>query len=43
MEYYVQRHGREAAFAYSIMGTCLTAAALLGFLLWRLSLAKENE
>lgn len=43
MEYYVQRHGREAAFAYSIMGTCLTAAALLGFILWRLSLAKENE
>ena len=23
MEYYVQRHGNEAVFAYSIMGTCL--------------------
>ena len=23
MEYYVQRHGDQAAFAYSIMGTCL--------------------
>lgn len=43
MEYYVQRHGREAAFAYSIMGTCLACMVALGLLLWRMSqpLVKE--
>ena len=29
MEYYVQRHGGEAAFAYSVMGICLCAAVVL--------------
>jgi len=37
MEYYVQRHGREALFAYSIMGICLTGIVALGLLLWHLS------
>lgn len=37
MEYYVQRHGREAAFAYSIMGICLTGIVLLGLLFWHQS------
>lgn len=43
MEYYVQRHGREAAFSYSIMGSCLGCIVILGLLLWRVSqsLAKE--
>jgi len=34
MEYYVQRHGREAAFAYSIMGSCLAGIVILGLFLW---------
>lgn len=29
MEYYVQRHGNQAAFAYSVMGACLAAVVLL--------------
>ena len=29
MEYYVQRHGNEAAFAYSLMATGLIAIVLL--------------
>ena len=29
MEYYVQRHGNEAAFAYSLMATALIAIVLL--------------
>lgn len=43
MEYYVQRHGREAAFAYSIMGSCLAALAGLGLLLWHLSKQSEEN
>jgi hypothetical protein len=35
MEYYVQRHGREAAFAYSVMGLCLTAIVVIGLLFWQ--------
>lgn len=34
MEYYVQRHGREAAFAYSVMGTCLAGIVALGLVFW---------
>ena len=37
MEYYVQRHGLEAAFAYSVMGTCLALLVGLGLCLWHLS------
>lgn len=29
MEYYVQRHGDQAAFAYSVMGSCLLAMVLI--------------
>ena len=32
MEYYVQRHGREAAFAYSVMGICLACLVMLGLI-----------
>ena len=42
MEYYVQRHGREAAFAYSIMGCCLAALVGFGLLLWHLSRKSED-
>ena len=37
MEYYVQRHGREAAFAYSVMGTCLLGIVVLGLIFWHQS------
>ena len=43
MEYYVQRHGRAAAFAYSIMGSCLAALVGLGLLLWHLSRKSEEN
>jgi len=43
MEYYVQRHGREAAFGYSIMGLCLGCMVLLGVLLWKKSLVPEKQ
>ena len=36
MEYYVQRHGREAALAYSAMGIYLVGIVLIGLLLWYL-------
>lgn len=39
MEYYVQRHGREAAFSYTVMSVCLTACVCLILLLRRWSLA----
>jgi len=29
MEYYVQRHGNQAAFAYSVMSAALAAVVLL--------------
>lgn len=42
MEYYVQRHGREAAFSYSIMGACLACIVALGLLLWHLSQSSKK-
>ena len=43
MEYYVQRHGREAAFAYTVMGIFLVSIVALGFLLWHLSRAAQTD
>ena len=37
MEYYVQRHGNQAAFAYSIMSAALLTVVLLVLLTWGLS------
>lgn len=34
MEYYVQRHGDRASFAYPVMSGCLGAVVLLGIFLW---------
>lgn len=34
MEYFVQRHGRLAFFAYSIMEHCLLGIVILGILFW---------
>ena len=36
MEYYVQRHGDQAAFAYSIMSAALLAVVLLVLITWAL-------
>lgn len=35
MEYYVQRHGDRAGFAYPVMSVCLGAVVLLGLFLWK--------
>jgi len=43
MEYYVQRHGREAAFSYSIMGVCLAVLVVQGMVLRRLSQPDVTE
>lgn len=43
MEYYVQRHGREAAFSYSVMGMCLVSIIALGLLLWHFSQTKLHR
>lgn len=37
MEYYVQRHGDQAAFAYSIMSLCLTGIVILTLLVRNLA------
>ena len=40
MEYYVQRHGDQAAFAYSIMSAALLAVVLLVLITWALGKKK---
>jgi hypothetical protein len=42
MEYYVQRHGTEAAFAYTVMSGCLIGVNLLGMLTYSLKLMKAE-
>lgn len=37
MEYYVQRHGNEALFAYTVMGCCLCGIVILALTLYILS------
>lgn len=41
MEYYVQRHGSEAAFAYSIMSACMVLVLILGTALWAVTRRRE--
>ena len=43
MEYYVQRRGNEAAFAYSVMSGCLTAVILLTLLIRYLAEKKKEK
>lgn len=43
MEYYVQRHGDQAVFAYSIMGACLTGIVLLALLIRMLAVKAERK
>ena len=43
MEYYVQRHGDQAAFAYGIMCGCLVGIVLLTLLIRKLAVTAENK
>ena len=43
MEYYVQRRGNEAVFAYSVMGTCLVCVVFLTLLVRFLAVKKEQS
>lgn len=43
MEYYVQRHGDQAAFAYSIMGTCLVGFVAVTVLIYVLAVRSPRE
>ena len=43
MEYYVQRHGTEAAFAYSVMGACLVLIVVLSVVMYRLGGIKSDS
>ena len=43
MEYYVQRRGNEAVFAYSVMSGCLLLVVLLTVLLRWLGNRKERH
>ena len=43
MEYYVQRRGNEAVFAYSVMSGCLAAVIVLTLLVRLLAVTKERE
>lgn len=41
MEYYVQRHGNQALFAYSVMSMCMLGVAVLGSFLWYAARKRE--
>ena len=43
MEYHVQRHGREALFAYSVMGICLTLTVVTSLIIRALAVKAERK
>jgi hypothetical protein len=43
MEYYVQRHGDQALFAYTVMSGCLIGVILLGVVIYILAVTGENK
>ena len=43
MEYHVQRHGDQAAFAYTVMGSCLAGAVLLVVVIRLLAVIHERR
>lgn len=43
MEYHVQRHGNEALFAYSVMGSCLTAVVVLTLVIRAIAVCHEKK
>jgi hypothetical protein len=42
MEYYVQRHGDQAQFAYTVMSGCLIGVVLLGVAIYVLGVTGEQ-
>ena len=43
MEYHVQRHGNEALFAYSVMGSCLIAVVILTLVIRAIAVYEERK
>ena len=43
MEYYVQRHGDQALFAYSVMTLCLAVIVLLTLKVWKAGVKAERK
>lgn len=43
MEYWVQRHGDQALFSYSVMSACLVAMVLLTFVVRLLAVTRERK
>ena len=43
MEYYVQRHGNQAAFAYTVMGACLLTVLLIVLIIRALGIPKKDK
>lgn len=43
MEYYVQRHGDQAAFAYTVMGSCLLAVVIVSVLVRYLGIREPKK
>ena len=43
MEYHVQRHGNEALFAYSVMGSCLAAVVVLTLVIRAIAVYNERK
>lgn len=41
MEYYVQRHGSQALFAYTVMSVCVGLTLVLGTVLWSATRGRE--
>ena len=43
MEYYVQRHGKQAFFAYTVMEHCLVGIVVLGVCLWKKGIPEHAQ
>ena len=43
MEYWVQRHGDQAVFSYSVMTGCLVLMVVLTSLVWNLTVRRERK
>ena len=43
MEYHVQRHGNEARFAYSVMGSCLAAVVVMTLVIYVIAIYNEHK
>ncbi len=43
MEYWVQRHGDQAVFSYSVMSSCLAGVLVLLVLIWALAASGERK